>query len=56
MKLNNNIASLFTLNELNRNSIKLGKAAKKATAGLKINSAGDDASGCSALKTVYFRR
>ncbi|MBQ5651796.1 MAG: flagellin, partial [Selenomonadaceae bacterium] len=47
MKLNNNMAALFALNELNRNSNRLGKAAKKAAAGLKLNSAGDDASGYS---------
>ena len=47
MILNNNMAALFALNELNRNSNRLGKAAKKAAAGLKLNSAGDDASGYS---------
>ena len=47
MKINNNMSALFTLNELNRNSNKLGKVAKKAASGMKINSAGDDASGYS---------
>ena len=47
MKINNNMSALFTLNELNRNSNKLGKVAKKAASGMRINSAGDDASGYS---------
>ena len=47
MKINNNMAAMFALNRLNRNSNKLGKAAKKAASGMRINSAGDDASGYS---------
>ena len=47
MKINNNMSALFTLNELNRNGNKLGKVAKKAASGMRINSAGDDASGYS---------
>ena len=47
MKINNNMGAVFVLNELNRNGNKLGKAAKRAASGMKINSAGDDASGYS---------
>ena len=47
MKINNNIAALSVLNELNRNSNKLGCMAEKAASGVCINFAGDDASGYS---------
>ena len=47
MKINNNMAALSVLNELNRNSNKLGCMAEKAASGVCINFAGDDASGYS---------
>lgn len=44
MVIYNNMAAMSALNETNRNNNKLGKAVKQASSGMKINSAGDDAS------------
>ena len=41
------MAVMSALNETNRNTSKLGKTIKQATSGMRINSAGDDASGYS---------
>ncbi len=45
MVIKNNLAAMETLNILNQNNSKLGKALAKVSSGQKINSAGDDASG-----------
>ena len=45
MIVKNNMAALNTLNQLNVNQSDLGKALQKVSSGMKINSAGDDASG-----------
>ena len=47
MVIFNNMAAMSALNEAKRNDGTLGKVIKKAASGMKINSAGDDASGYS---------
>ena len=47
MVIFNNMAAMSALNETNRNTGKLGKIVKQAASGMRINSAGDDASGYS---------
>lgn len=47
MVIFNNMAAMSALNENNRNTGKLGKVIKQASSGMRINSAGDDASGYS---------
>lgn len=47
MVIFNNMAAMSALNENNRNTGKLGKIIKQASSGMRINSAGDDASGYS---------
>lgn len=47
MVIFNNMAAMSALNETNRNTSKLEKTIRQATFGMKINSAGDDASGYS---------
>lgn len=47
MVIFNNMAAMSALNETNRNTGKLGKVIKQAASGMRINSAGDDASGYS---------
>lgn len=47
MVIFNNMAAMSALNEANRNTGKLGKVIKQAASGMRINSAGDDASGYS---------
>lgn len=47
MVIFNNMAAMSALNETNRNNNKLGKVVKQAASGMRINSAGDDASGYS---------
>lgn len=47
MVIFNNMAAMSALNETNRNTSKLGKVIKQAASGMRINSAGDDASGYS---------
>ena len=47
MVIFNNMAAMSALNETKRNDGTLGKVIKKAASGMKINSAGDDASGYS---------
>lgn len=47
MVIFNNMAAMSALNETNRNTSKLGKTIKQATSGMRLNSAGDDASGYS---------
>lgn len=44
MVIQNNMSAMLTLNELNRNSNKLGKSLQKVSSGMKINSAADGAS------------
>ena len=44
MVINNNIAAMTILGETNRNSKALGKSLEKLSSGMKIKSAGDDAS------------
>lgn len=45
MTIVNNPSAMLTLGELNKNVSKLGKQLKKVSSGMRINSAGDDASG-----------
>lgn len=45
MTIMNDPSAMLTLGELNKNVSKLGKQLKKVSSGMKINSAGDDASG-----------
>ncbi len=45
MVIANNMAAMLTLGEVNKNNNALGKQLKKVSSGMKINSAGDDASG-----------
>ena len=45
MVVKNNMAAVNTLNTLNKNQSELAKSLQKVSSGMKINSAGDDASG-----------
>ena len=45
MTIVNNPSAMLTLGELNKNNNKLGKQLKKVSSGMRINGAGDDASG-----------
>ena len=45
MVVKNNMSAVSTLNILNRNQSALAKSLQKVSSGMKINSAGDDASG-----------
>ncbi len=45
MVVQNNMAAIMTLGEMNKNTNKLGKQLKKISSGMRINQAGDDASG-----------
>ncbi|WP_295157557.1 flagellin [Selenomonas sp. AE3005] len=45
MTIMNNAATAMTLGELNKNISRVGKQLKKVSSGMRINSAGDDASG-----------
>ncbi len=45
MTIMNDASTAMTLGELNKNISQLGKQLKKVSSGMKINSAGDDASG-----------
>lgn len=45
MVIANNMAAQLTLGELNKNNKTLGKQLKKVSSGMRINGAGDDASG-----------
>ena len=45
MTIMNNPSAMLTLGELNKNVSKLGKQLKKVSSGMRINNAGDDASG-----------
>ena len=45
MTIVNNSSAMLTLGEVNKNVSKLGKQLKKVSSGMRINSAGDDASG-----------
>ena len=47
MVIFNNMAAMSALNETNRNTGKLGKIVKQSASGMRLNSAGDDASGYS---------
>lgn len=47
MVIKNNMAAQLALGELNKNNNKLSKSLKKVSSGMKINGAGDDASGYS---------
>ena len=44
MTVMNNSAAMLSLGELNKNITEMGKRQKKLSSGMKINSAGDDAS------------
>ena len=45
MVIANNSAAMLTLGELNKNITQFGRQVKKVSSGMRINSAGDDASG-----------
>ena len=45
MVVKNNMSAVNTLNILNKNQSALAKSLQKVSSGMKINSAGDDASG-----------
>ena len=45
MVVKNNMSAVNTLNTLNKNQSELSKSLQKVSSGMKINSAGDDASG-----------
>ena len=45
MVVKNNMPAVNTLNTLNKNESALSKSLPKVSSGMKINSAGDDASG-----------
>ena len=45
MVVKNNMQAVNTLNTLNKNQSELSKSLQKVSSGMKINSAGDDASG-----------
>ena len=45
MTIMNNNGAMLTLGQLNKNISKVGKELKKVSSGMKLNSAGDDASG-----------
>ncbi|MBQ6131996.1 MAG: flagellin [Selenomonadaceae bacterium] len=47
MVVKNNLSAVRTLNQLNQNNSELNKRLAKVASGMKINSAGDDASGYS---------
>ena len=47
MVVKNNLSAVRTLNQLNQNNSELNKRLAKVSSGMKINSAGDDASGYS---------
>lgn len=55
MVIFNNMAAMSALNETNRNTSKLGKVIKQAASGMRINSAGDDASGYSISERMKVR-
>ena len=55
MVIFNNMAAMSALNETKRNDGTLGKVIKKAASGMKINSAGDDASGYSSSARMKVR-
>lgn len=55
MVIFNNMAAMSALNETNRNTSKLEKTIRQATSGMKINSAGDDASGYSISERMKVR-
>lgn len=54
MVMNNN-AAMMTLGELNKNISQLGKDLKKVSTGMKINGAGDDASGYAISERMQVR-
>ena len=45
MTIMNNTGAMLTLGQLNKNISKVGKDLQKVSSGMKLNSAGDDASG-----------
>lgn len=55
MTVANNIAAQLTLGEVRRNDTTLTKSLKKVSSGMKINSAGDDASGFSISEKMRVR-
>ena len=55
MIIYNNMAALFALNENKKNEKGLAKTLKKAASGMKLNSAGDDASGYSISEKMRVR-
>ena len=55
MVVKNNMSSVSTLNQLNKNSSELAKSLKRVSTGMKINGAGDDASGYSISERMQVR-
>ncbi len=55
MTIMNDASAAMTLGELNKNISQLGKQLKKVSSGMKINSAGDDASGYSISEKMRVR-
>ncbi len=55
MTIMNNTGAMLTLGQLNKNISKVGKELKKASSGMKLNSAGDDASGYSISEKMRVR-
>ncbi|MBQ8697804.1 MAG: flagellin, partial [Schwartzia sp.] len=55
MVIENNLAAQMTLGEMNKNNNKLGKQLKKVSSGMRINGAGDDASGYSISERMRVR-
>ncbi len=55
MTIMNNTSAMLTLGQLNKNISKVGKELKKASSGMKLNSAGDDASAYSISEKMRVR-
>lgn len=55
MTIMNNTSAMLTLGQLNKNISKLGKELKKVSSGMKLNSAGDDASAYSISEKMRVR-
>jgi len=55
MAVKNNMAAINTLNRLSQNNSDLAKSLKKVSSGMRINSAGDDASGYSISEKMQAR-
>ncbi len=53
--VNNSVAAMQVHNQMNRNNTQLSKDLKKVASGMKINSAGDDASAYSISEKMQVR-